>query len=106
MPLQVGSYEADPRSGLIHRIRYERRWIFAISRRKSDGSPRSHPSEWMSTTVDDPSSPPPLNDVNSCRHEPMRVPPDQSRTVLATSSMALGKGSRTSNGVMRCNRVA
>ena len=92
--------------GLTHTIRYASRARRAISRPTSAGSPRSQPSEMITTTAPRAMPRRPWRSLNSRSASPMRVPLDQSGAAAAARWIACAGLRVCSARVMRVSRVA
>ena len=92
--------------GFTQTMRCARRESRAISRPTSPGSPRSQPSERITTTAPRAMPRRPWRSLNSLSASPMRVPLDQSGAAAAARWMARSGLREASARVSRVRRVA
>ena len=95
-----------PTRGLTHTIRWASRPSRAISRPTSAGSPRSQPSETITTTAPRAIPRRPWRSLNAFSASPIRVPLDQSGAVAAARWIARSGWRPRSARVRRVSRVA
>ena len=105
----AGARRRSPRAatrGLTHTIRYASRARRSISRPTSAGSPRSQPSERITTTAPRAIPRRPWRSLNARSASPMRVPRDQSGAAAAARWIARSGERVASARVTRVSRVA
>ena len=95
-----------PTRGLTQTIRWARRARRSISRPTSVGSPRSQPSERITTTAPRAMPRRPWRSLNSFSASPIRVPLDQSGAAAAARWIARSGLREASARVRRVSRVA
>ena len=95
-----------PARGFTHTIRCASRDRRSISRATSIGSPRSQPSERITTTAPRATPRRPWRSLNAFSASPIRVPLDQSGAAAAARSIARSGWREASARVRRVSRVA
>ncbi len=105
MPRAIGAKPGLALSGFTHTTRWATRCRRRTCSASTSGSPRSQPSERITTTAPRARPRSPHRSLNVRRPSPSRVPPDQSSTAPATASSAASGSRERSSRVMRVQRV-
>src|SRR4051812_10637918 len=105
IPRARGAKLGEDFNGFTHTTWCATRCRRSICAPSSSGSPRSHPSDRITTTAPRAMPRTPHSSLNRRSPSPSRVPPDQSVTLLAAAAMAASGSRLESSRVIRVSRV-